>query len=584
MIRTTSSVAPRLAFVLFAGVVGTAALGVAACNEKGEDFFEPEIRTPVGALDVTPPTLSLFRPSNPSLAYNVELFGFVMLDPESGDGVPASGMDYESVTASLTGGGSLPLTRMDEYFRGSVEEVGDGAIGVRVSGMDLAGNSYSEVRNFYKLTEAEIQVQDGPPPTTESSDSSVELSFELGVEHAQHVGEILLRILEPDPGSGECTADGTPVPVGSEPGHVSQNEVDATQDARDGSISFSASAYNPVEIGGETTLESLCLHVRGRYDTYDWDGDPDPVHVEIIRQFAVSWQPPPPPPPGAIEGYVTVEGLPEPGILVILDLPAAIVDRAAWRGPGANRSGARADNHTTHTDQDGYYRFDDVTPGEHIVSIDEIPADVECEAYSQLVDVESGQDARADFDCYEVEEFGSLSGFLTVEGMGIPDVRVFVEGTDIETYTDEDGYFLLENIAAGVRQIALAAVATYLTCPMVQEAVIASGSNVLDFVCQYVAFTILGATSYWHFDSDSRVCLAIATAAALAGVAYGVQVSGPGVVGNGLHEGFLGDSGEANLIQTIVAYGTYQFLIRILNQQLETSVNVAASQGTCDVN
>ena len=108
------------------------------------------------------------------------------------------------------------------------------------------------------------------------------------------------------------------------------------------------------------------------------------------------------------------------------------------------------------TDPRGYYKFDAVGAGKHVVTLDarRIPAAYTFEGSETVaVEVKRRAAARVDFPFVKgisikgrVLEDPKGTGKPTPEAKGVPDLLVLLTPGDLNTYTDSDGYFSFEGI------------------------------------------------------------------------------------------------------------------------------------------
>lgn len=121
-------------------------------------------------------------------------------------------------------------------------------------------------------------------------------------------------------------------------------------------------------------------------------------------------------------------------------------------------------NHTIITDKDGYYEIDGVSPGIHKVSIDfsDIPAYLAAIS-NESVDVNVERGKVSDYD-FILSYYGSAEGKLELIGenlditknkeeVSIEGIRIYLEGTDFEGLTNEDGTFVIGDVKPGKYKI-----------------------------------------------------------------------------------------------------------------------------------
>jgi hypothetical protein len=117
------------------------------------------------------------------------------------------------------------------------------------------------------------------------------------------------------------------------------------------------------------------------------------------------------------------------------------------------------DRSTVVTDENGYYQFPRVEVGGHMVTLDtrRIPAEYSIiSPQSERIDVRLRQSVKVNFELIAVGRIegrvindANLNGKLDPSEKGVPDVLLVVEPGDNNTYTDEEGKFILENILPG---------------------------------------------------------------------------------------------------------------------------------------
>jgi hypothetical protein len=111
------------------------------------------------------------------------------------------------------------------------------------------------------------------------------------------------------------------------------------------------------------------------------------------------------------------------------------------------------------TDKNGYYEIPRVSKGVHKINIDfsDIPAYLAALSNESIdVQVENGKDTVYDF---VLSHYGSANGKINLIGENpsvgsinydsIPGIRVYLEGTDYEALTEDDGSFELSDVAPG---------------------------------------------------------------------------------------------------------------------------------------
>ena len=141
----------------------------------------------------------------------------------------------------------------------------------------------------------------------------------------------------------------------------------------------------------------------------------------------------------AVEGQVIIDGEGLAAVTVTLS-----------GGPGD-------ENFTMMTDADGMYRFEDLRPGDYTVSITNPDTrDYDFAATSQDVSVDLDETGTVDFTGVLLRTSG-ISGRVSVEGMGLPDIEVTLSGAaDASTTTDAGGQYSFSGLAAGDYTVTIA--------------------------------------------------------------------------------------------------------------------------------
>jgi hypothetical protein len=103
----------------------------------------------------------------------------------------------------------------------------------------------------------------------------------------------------------------------------------------------------------------------------------------------------------------------------------------------SNVAVALSDGQTAYTDSDGYYRFEDVTPGDYTLT----PSHELYDFTPSQRELTLGPDATGQ-DFAAQPKLSSISGAIRDEaGEPLPGVRVDLSGYDISTVTDENGFY-----------------------------------------------------------------------------------------------------------------------------------------------
>ncbi|MDE2678028.1 MAG: carboxypeptidase regulatory-like domain-containing protein, partial [Gemmatimonadota bacterium] len=134
-----------------------------------------------------------------------------------------------------------------------------------------------------------------------------------------------------------------------------------------------------------------------------------------------------PPPVGQIDGQVVVEGEGIDGVSVSLSSGAA-----------------------TTTSGGGHFSFADVEGGTYTITISGYPGDASFDQTTAEVTIaSSGQTVTRSFSGSWIRT-ASLTGMVTVEGVGLPGVTVSVAGRqDAQMLTDDNGQYTFTGLRAG---------------------------------------------------------------------------------------------------------------------------------------
>jgi hypothetical protein len=151
-----------------------------------------------------------------------------------------------------------------------------------------------------------------------------------------------------------------------------------------------------------------------------------------------------PEPPGAIQGTVTGEGTPLPGVTV--ELTGAL-------------------NRVTETASDGRYRFDDVPAGSYVVSVRNLPPDAAFPAVSRAATIPGGSTVSVDFQGNFIRT-ASISGTVRSRSRGVQGVTVRLTGPDVRTaQTGGDGAFSFQALRSGPYEIEISGFPSSITFP-----------------------------------------------------------------------------------------------------------------------
>ena len=142
----------------------------------------------------------------------------------------------------------------------------------------------------------------------------------------------------------------------------------------------------------------------------------------------------------AVEGQVIIEGEGLAGVTVTL------------------AGGPADESFTAMTDADGMYRFEELRPGDYMVSISDFDTrDYEFAATSADVTVDLDETGTVDFTGVLLRTSG-IAGRVSVEGMGLGDITVTLSGGDEAqtAMTDAGGQYNFAGLAAGNYTVSIA--------------------------------------------------------------------------------------------------------------------------------
>ena len=141
----------------------------------------------------------------------------------------------------------------------------------------------------------------------------------------------------------------------------------------------------------------------------------------------------------AVEGHVIIEGEGLAGVTVTL------------------AGGPADESFTAMTDADGMYRFEELRPGDYMVSISDFDTrDYEFAATSADVSVDLDETGTVDFTGVLLRTSG-IAGRVSVEGMGLGEIAVTLSGADDRsTMTDAGGQYAFSGLGAGDYTVTIA--------------------------------------------------------------------------------------------------------------------------------
>ena len=310
------------------------------------------------------------------------------------EGTAASG-----ITATLSSGATTTTGSGGSFAFSGVEE---GTYTVTISG-------FPEDATFAQVTQSATIATDG---------QNVQLNFAGEyIRSSAVVGNVVAADAMMSGGDGQPeTLEGVTVTLDGE--HAM---ADPEQTAEDGGFAFTglrAGTYTVTisDFPEDVSFETLSLEIEvevGEVGQADFTG-------HFIRTSAV-------------EGQVIIEGEGLAGVTVTL-------------------SGGPADeNFTRMTDADGMYRFEELRPGDYMVSISDFDTrDYEFASTSADVSVDLDETGTVDFTGVLLRTSG-IAGRVSVEGMGLPDITVTLGGGDepATRMTDASGQYSFAGLAAG---------------------------------------------------------------------------------------------------------------------------------------
>jgi hypothetical protein len=214
---------------------------------------------------------------------------------------------------------------------------------------------------------------------------------------------------------------GVLVTVGDASATTDANGAYRFTDVAVGEYSVIISDY-PADVTFPSTARVVLITSPGQVLTVDFDGS-------FIRTSALA-------------GFVMVEGVGVPGVTVTVT------------GPHGSFNAV--------TDADGAFLFQGLRAGDYTVSISDVPAEAVFEQTSQSVTVALGQTAYLDFlGTLGGSGQGTVQGTVSVEGTGLPDVTVTLDG--VPTITDANGAYQFTSVGAGAHSLTISDYPTDVT-------------------------------------------------------------------------------------------------------------------------
>jgi Carboxypeptidase regulatory-like domain len=373
----------------------------AGCAIKDSAFLGPPNAEPSGPTDVTSPVIQFINPA-PTVKdpLNINLFRFSVTDLIGSNNAPASGVDYKSVAAIISGQ-TLQLTRSGNVFTGSLTGVGDGSTTITVQAADSSKNAASANQTFIKLTTPPtLKLSAISPLTQTSSAPSVQLSFSGSVT-SQYVGTAVGGVYKLGP-DGTCATSTVLWPSGTAGGQVFPNIFDYSATIKtSGAFSQTYTVYNGVPAGGTPATGTYCVVVSVTDVAVDSIGQPKPNTATATIPLSVGWTSPFA--TGSIAGHVTASGTPVAGAVV------------------------SAAGHTAPTASDGSYRIDGLNPGTVGVAVSNLPSNVACSPITQQATVVAGQVTTVDYNCTKLSSLAVSGSYRNLTTSS--EVCVTVTGT-----------------------------------------------------------------------------------------------------------------------------------------------------------
>lgn len=285
---------------------------------------------------------------------------------------------------------------------------------------------------------------------------------------------------------------------------------------------------------------------------------------------------------GDIFGRVTVDGSPRSGVTVTLRRGGTVIG-------------------TTITDGNGEYKFLELDPGTHAVSIGEVPG-ADCPG-EQTATVFEDDETEVNFACTTPQpQTGTVTGTVTVNGAGESGVTVTLrmgETTIGTTTTGTGGTYAFQEVPTGTKTVVITP-PSEATCEPAQQdvTVTADGTVTADFACTRSSGDfIVSLTSPppgWNHDmpmDSSLECKVIRTTPAQPGATYSAMTTGPteggasGVLTPQPVTGTLDALGRAELQVRINRLGTYVNVVTVtsggLQQSATASVTVTSAANSC---
>jgi hypothetical protein len=437
-----------------AGLLAVAA-ALAACDRKEAAFFRLVGESGPGE-DNTAPVFSSPQPPATSLPVNVDAFAIQVTDPPV-DGAPGTGVDPASVTALVSGGGSLPVTVDLPTVTIDVSSLPDGAVQVTVSARDRAGNqsvfTFSHVLDRTAPTVAFLLV---PPAEDATNAPTYPATVTVAVGTDPGFGQATLEARTPGPDDQCGTADD-----GALPASILASPLRTLAGPGEHTVEFVL--MNPVSAGGAPQVIDVCWTARAMDTAVGPTGAPAPNAAAVSSRTTIEFQPPSPT-TGTIEGRVTDGGVGAAGATVnLLNLQGTVL-------------------RSTTTDVSGFYRFSAVDPGDYRVRATvggRICGDIQ-------VGVEVGEVAVVNLAC--PPPGGSIAGQVSASGEGLPGAVVTVSqgGAAVGTDTsDSNGNYSVGGLASGTYQVAVDSPAGFV-CPegSVSAGVQSGQTSTVNFSCQ----------------------------------------------------------------------------------------------------
>jgi len=144
---------------------------------------------------------------------------------------------------------------------------------------------------------------------------------------------------------------------------------------------------------------------------------------------------------GAIEGTVVANLLPGNGLSVSQPLEQAT-------GVAKVKCTVSGTNYSAETDDTGYFQILAVEPGSYILICKRTVSGEKSKAWLNVVDVQAGQ--TTDLGIIVIKDTGGISGHVKLlDQSDASGVLVYCAGRSYDAHTDQDGHFIIDEVAIG---------------------------------------------------------------------------------------------------------------------------------------